>query len=150
MGELLNPGILSTWKPDNSRPADQGPLQFCFNKAFSINEMYYSQLDGAPMRVDPHYDARQSLFSLACLVDAGATTRAIISLDDQTESMVVDIIEFKGEKIRTLPDSGDPMVLVRVALHRTSHPGHPDRNTIKIVEAVGHTMPSIGCSMIIY
>lgn len=151
MGPKLDPSTLTPWKPKFvPKHMVMKPVEFGFNRMFSISEKLSSELSlsGASMGVDFHFDARQSLMSIAKMADTNLT-RAMIQLEDQTEAMVVDIIAHDDVLVRTLPISGhrfggEPMILVRVAYH-TGNPSKPLKRTYKIVEAISKSMPEKGC-----
>jgi len=133
--------VLPAWKPDTRRHPASGPMQFAFIKTFSIQELDTGLKTGTQGNEQPHFFARQTLVALGSLVDVGKFTRAILQVEDGTEKMVVDIIKHNGVLIRSLPDSGDPMVVVRVAHHTTSDPNGQDPMTKEYEEAIRKSMP---------
>merc|ERR1719244_1498726 len=100
------------------------------------------------MGVDPHFDARQSLACIARIADSGLTSRALIQLEDQTESMLVDLVKYDGVLIRELPGKGEPMILARVAYHAMDPNKHTKRK-MNIIQAIGNSMPPNGISQTI-
>ncbi len=145
----IDPTVLKAWEVKDSKPEHQGPLEYSFQHMFSIGEMMESHmsLDGAVMGKDPHFDARQTLMSLAKMVDDKNTTRALIQLEDMTEAMLVDVVPYDDVMVKVLPGSGDPMVLARVAYH-TGNPNRRETRTKKIADAISSSMPLFGAQCI--
>lgn len=133
--------MLLAWKPDTRRHPASGPVQFAFIKTFSIQELDTGLKTGTTGNEQPHFFARQTMVALGSMLDTGKFTRAILQLEDGTEKMVVDIIKHNGVLIRSLPYSGDPMVVVRVAHHTTSDPIGQDALTKEYEEAIRKSMP---------
>lgn len=137
----MDPTVLPAWKPDTRRHPASGPVQFAFIKTFSIQELDTGLKTGTTGNEQPHFFARQTMVALGSMLDTGKFTRAILQLEDGTEKMVVDIIKHNGVLIRSLPYSGDPMVVVRVAHHTTSDPTGQDALTKEYEEAIRKSMP---------
>ncbi|XP_074654961.1 uncharacterized protein LOC141908709 [Tubulanus polymorphus] len=117
----INPDNLKPWK----KSAKVKTLDDSFSGMFSLNEKMMANLSsqGASMGEDAHYDARQSIYCLAKMVDLGLTTRALIQPRSQDRALTIDLVprtSTNGVKAFLLPDSADPMILVRVAHHRKS------------------------------
>jgi len=78
---------------------DSKSLKKCFDSLFSFSEMIQSKiLGGLPMGVDPEREARETLLSLANMVDRNVQ-RAFIQPKDQSEGICVDIVTYKGKKV---------------------------------------------------
>eukprot|EP00922_Rhytidocystis_sp_ex-Travisia-forbesii_P059512 GHVS01088249.1.p1 GENE.GHVS01088249.1~~GHVS01088249.1.p1 ORF type:complete len:411 (-),score=54.57 GHVS01088249.1:175-1407(-) len=148
-GVFLDPPSLPDWQPAKDRREGTGPLEFVFEQTFSFQEKLLSSIDGLPMGEDAHSDARQSLLHIAKMVDAGTTTRAIIQTKDETVAMIVDIVmEDSKVAIKQLPNSGDPMVMVRVG----QHSGNPTKRTLKtkkLALELSRTIPPLGVADIL-
>jgi len=101
-----------------------------FDKQFTIHEKMQSFMtgNGAPMGVDAHWDARQTLGGVANMLDRNIT-RAIIQTDDISRIMIVDVFPCKDVMILKRDDAnGIPLIAARVACHdRCDDSGYKDK-----------------------
>lgn len=102
--------------------------------------------NGAPMGVNAHFDARQSLGCVAQMIDRG-TSRAIVQTSDDQQAIVIDTFPYNDTLIFQRDDCPEfPLVLARVAYHNLNVEDGRDAEFMRVmcVQATGQTMPDNG------
>jgi len=123
-------------------------MEDAFDKQFSLNEKMQSWIssNGAPMGINAHWDARQTLSCIAKMVDEGIE-RALIQTDDNQQAIIVDVIRYNDTLIFKRNDEHQlPLILARVAYHNLSKENVLDKESVRMncALAVKDTMPQSG------
>ena len=119
-----------------------------FDKQFSLKEKMQSFLshNGAPMGVNAHFDARQSLAGVAQMIDWD-TKRALVQTNDDQQAIIIDVFPHNNTMIFKREDCPElPLVMARVAYHNLNVEDKLEAEVMRMMCVQSHveTMPENG------
>ena len=141
----IDPEKLQKW---DTQKHDSKTMRDVFDKQFSMREKFDAMRssNGAPMGINAHFDARQSLSCVAQMIDSGFS-RALVQTSDNQQAIVIDTFSYQGSLIFERDDCPEfPLVLVRVAYHNMNLEDEFEGELLRMmcVQATANTMPSNG------
>jgi len=137
----INPAQLEKW---NSKKED---LNSAFQKQFSLNDRMQASMSsttGIPFgRKNAHFDARYAIGCVAKIIEE-RNRRAILNTGDKQQSIVIDIVPYKGTVAFQREDDPElPLIMVRVSHVSLNDKSEAEKDFIRqtAVKALQDSMP---------